>query len=389
MKSVDVLLVTQDKDTVAAVRSVMASGPVKGTVSVCKTVPELKGRLLRPAADGVHGAAIVDIDQEPQQILFELNKVVAANIKTRFVVVSKSFDEQLVLKAMQAGARHFLRKGAIAAELGHVLGHLLSQETEPPKHTGEVISVFSCSGGCGATTVAVNLANELRLAAMKPVLLVDLDAHYGAAAVHLGVSGKYGIAHVLNREGTIDSDLIESSTTHYTQGLDMLLSPVSAEADLDLPMNYGNLLRVLDACRESYAYVVVDAPRMSRPAAADLASVSRIAVIVFQLTVRDVSYAKSLVSFLTERGMSRNRILPIANRVNKRGPLLKVVDTQRAIEIKPIYCVRSDWRKAIKSVNHGQPLANTARRSGLRRDFCKIADQVQRWVSNGEPKKGG
>ena len=384
MKSVDVLLLTQDKKTVAAVRAVLESNSVRGKATVCTSMPELKARLLRPTANVTYAVVVADIDQEPQQILFELSKVVAASAKTRFIVVSKGFDEKLVLQAMQAGARHFLRKGAIASDLGKVLEHLLAHETEVSKQTGELISVFSCSGGCGATTAAVNLANELRLAVSKPVLLVDLDPHYGSAASHLGLSGKYGIAHVLNREGAIDSDLVRSSTVHYAEGLDMLLSPATAEADTELPMNYGNLLPVLDACRDSYGYVIVDAPRMPRSVTADLASVSRVAIIVFQLTVRDVSRAKSLVSFLTERGMSRDRILPIANRVRKRGPLLKVVDTQRAIEIKPICCVRSDWRKAIKSMNHGQPLANVARRSGLRRDFRKVTTQVLRWIANGQ-----
>ncbi len=384
MKPIDVLLLTQDKETVAAVGAVLESGSVRGKAIACASVPELKARLLRPAANVTYAVVVADIDREPQQILFELSKVVTASAKTRFIVVSKNFDEKLVLQAMQAGARHFLRKAAIASDLGKVLEHLLAHETSVSKRTGEVISVFSCSGGCGATTVAVNLANELRLTASKPVLLVDLDPHYGAAAAHLGVSGKYGIAHVLSREGAIDSHLVESSTIRYAEGLDMLLSPAAAQSDAALPMNYDNLLRVLDACRESYGYVVVDAPRVPHPVTADLASVSRVAIIVFQLTVRDVSYAKSLVSFLAERGMSRSRILPIANRVRKRGPLLKVVDTQRAIEIKPIYCVRSDWRKAIRSINHGQPLANTARRSGLRRDFCKVAAQVQRWIANGQ-----
>ncbi len=384
MNSVDVLLLTQEKDTAAAVRSVLQSGPVKGAATVCKSVPELRARLLRPTKDVPYAAVVADIDQHPQEILFELSKVVAASPKTRFIVVSKGFDEKLVLQAMQAGARHFLRKGAIAGDLGKVLEHLLAHETEVSKETGEVISVFSCSGGCGSTTAAVNLANELRLAGSKPVLLVDLDPHYGSAASHLGLSGKYGIAHMLNREGSIDSHLVQSSAVRYAQGLDMLLSPATAEADVELPMNYSNLLPVLDACRDSYGYVVIDAPRVPRSVAADLASVSRVAVIVFQLTVRDVSRAKSLVSFLTERGMSRDRILPIANRVRKRGPLLKVVDTQRAIEIKPICCVRSDWRKAIKSMNHGQPLANVARRSGLRRDFRKVTTQVLRWIANGQ-----
>jgi len=384
MISADVLLLTQEKETAAAVRSVLESGPIKGSASVCRSVAELKTRLVRPEADAPCNVAVVDIDEDPRRVLLELSRVVATNPNTRFVVVSKEFDEKLVLQAMQAGARHFLRKSAIGAELSTVLERLLAHRAEASRQLGDVISVFGCSGGCGATTMAVNLANELRLSTSKLVLVVDLDAHYGSVAAHLGVGGKYGIAHVLNREGTIDRDLIESSTVSVAPGFDVLLSPAVAQANAALPMNFDNLLRVLDVCRESHAYVIVDAPRLPWQVTADLASVSRLAVLVFQLTVRDVAFARSMVSFLLERGMAREKILALANRVKRRGPLLRIVDTQRAIGIKPLYCVRSDWRKAVKSVNQGQPLANIARRSGLRRDLCKIAEQVQRWTSNGD-----
>jgi Flp pilus assembly CpaE family ATPase len=115
-----------------------------------------------------------------------------------------------------------------------------------------------------------------------------------------------------------------------------------------------------------------------------MASVSRVAIVVFQLTVRDVAYANSLIKSLTENGMQREQIVPLANRVRHRGPMLKLEDSQRAIGSNSLVRIRSDWTKAMKSVNHGQPLARIARRSRLRRDFRKLAARVQRMTSNGD-----
>jgi pilus assembly protein CpaE len=384
MNPAEFLLLTQEKETAAAVRAVLESGPVKGAAHICKGMVELKARLSQPASDAPWVAALVDIDPDPLRILHEMSKAVAGNPQTRFIVLAMDFNEKLVLQAMQAGARHFLRKSSVGSELGPVLEKLVSHAAESTKQLGEIISVFGCSGGCGATTVAVNLANELRLATSQPVLAVDLDNHYGSVAAHLGVSGRYGIAHVLNREDVIDRPLIESSMVNVAPGLDVLLSPAAAQADAGLLMNYDNLLRVLDVSRESHAYVIVDAPRLPWLVIGELGSVSRVVVIVFQLTVRDVTFARTLVSFLTERGVARDHILALANRVKRRGPLLRIVDTQQALGIKPLHCIRSDWHKAVKSVNQGQPLANIARRSGLRRDLTKIAAQIQRWTTNGE-----
>ncbi len=137
--------------------------------------------------------------------------------------------------------------------------------------------------------------------------MVDLDPHYGCVASYLGVEGKYGIANILDREGAIDRHLVESSAVPYRPGLDVLLSPAAAAADQSKPMNYDNLLHALDACRESHRYVVLDAPRLPYQAVIDLASVTRVAVIVLRLTVRDVAYAKNLIALLTEQGMAPAR----------------------------------------------------------------------------------
>jgi len=54
--------------------------------------------------------------------------------------------------------------------------------------------------------MAVNLANELRLAASEPVLTIDLDTCYGTVSDYLGIEGRYGIADVLSRRKPIDKD---------------------------------------------------------------------------------------------------------------------------------------------------------------------------------------
>ncbi len=383
MISADVLLLTQEEGTVAAVRAVMESGTITGRAAACDSMMELRSQLSRKSAGAECRIAVVDIDHDPEHVLFELGKVIATYPQARFVVVSKEFNEKLVLHAMQAGARHFLRKNAIVAELGKVLERLLAQEPEGSTRFGSIISVFSCSGGCGATTVAVNLANELRLAESKRVLVVDLDQHYGAVASYLGVKGRYGIGNILDRQGPIDKHLIESTAVAYREGFDVLLSPASTESEAASAPSYKNLPAALEACRESYDYIVIDAPRIPRQMMIDLASVSRVGMVVFQLTVRDVAYASSVIAFLADQGIPRERLVSLANRVRKRGPLLRLEDGRRAIGAGAMCPVRSDWAKAMKSLNRGQLLSDVAGRSGLRKDYRRLAAWIQRSTSNG------
>jgi pilus assembly protein CpaE len=388
MQFARLLVLTTEPEMLAAVQAAVKTGAAPEGVVLCKSMVELRSRLAQ--GEKARTAALVDIDEDPVHTLFELTKTVTAHPDIPFVVLSEEFDEKRVLQAMQAGARHFLRKSAIGPELDAVLGRLLLRE--PPRTTqmGDVVTVLSCSGGCGATTTAVNVAAELRLAGRRPVLLVDLDPHYGAVASYLGVEGRFGIANILNRGGAIDRQLVESSVVPYQEGLDVLLSPAAATADEDKPMDYDNLLHALDACRESHRYVVLDAPRLPHRALLDLASVSRVAVIVLRLTIRDVAYAKKLIALLTEQGMAPDRILVLANQARKRrAGLLNAVEIREALGGQPLFRVRPDARKALKSANRGQPLAQAAKLSGLRRDLRRVAKRVREWTANGSVKEGG
>jgi pilus assembly protein CpaE len=382
MKSAHMLVLTQEDQTLAAVRTVLESRAPADAASVCGTLLDLRTELSR-MTNGHASVAMVDIDPDPERMLSELNRITMTCPRLWLVVLSKEFSERRVLHAMQAGARHFLRKDAIAAELDQVLEHLLAQQPEASTRSGQILSIFPCSGGCGATTVAINLANELRLAVARRVLIVDLDTHYGAMASYLGLKGRYGIGHVLGRPDSIDRHLIESTAATYCEGFDVLLSPAAAEADRGVNPNYDSLPATLEACRESYDYIVVDAPRAPREVMVDLASLSRMNLIVLQLTVRDVAFAGSLISFLADQGIPRERILPLANRVRRRGPLLRIEDSQRAIGVHTLHPIRSDWARAVRSVNRGQPLADVANRSRLRRDYQRLAATIQKCTSNG------
>jgi len=381
MQQLEVVLLSRESETVTAVRAAVEATSLGTLAGECKDLAALRTQLTTLVAAQRSAVAIVDVDSPSEQFLQELSKVTSAYPGIRFLAVASEFSEELVLQAMQAGARHFLRKSAVASELEIAMRRLLAYEMETPVTPGAVIAVFSCSGGCGATTISVNLANELRILTGKQVMIVDLDNYYGSVASHLNVRGDYGIAHVLGRGAGVDRHVIDTSVVPYAEGLDVLLSPAVAAADKPEEFRCENITKAMEACKESHDYIVVDAPRLPDNAMADLAILSQVVLLVFQPTVKDVSFVKAAISFLTDVGVPREAIIPVANRVKKRGPLLKLHDSQRAIGTNSLFGIRNNWRKAVKSLNHGKPLASVAKRSDVRRDLRKLASKVHGIVS--------
>lgn len=376
----EILLVTKEQEIVNTVESVFAESKDFILADVCQDLSQVRSGL----STGKVRAVVVDIDPDPPQILRSIGMI--GDISPEMVIiVCSNLTKELVLQAMRTGARYFLEKKTLASELSEALQTLFRDDRKKVMGSGsKVISVFSAGGGCGATTIAINLASELRLLSDGEVLVIDLDAYYGTVSAYLGIESQYGIADVLaTRNNVIDTHLIISSAYPYKENFHVLTSPASPQSTESQAIHYENLPRALEMCREVYEYIVIDAPRLPQAIITELGKLSDIIVVVFQLTVKDVTSSRSIVSSLTGSGIARERIIPLANRIRKRGPLVKLEDSERALGLSSCGAIRSDWRKAMKSVNHAQPLVEVARRSGLRRDFRKLAVNVSARGKNG------
>ena len=382
----NILLVTKEDTTVDKIKSALDQSDLINLAGIRKEVSELRSFLSKKKVQAV----IVDIDPDPSRILYELANILTAYPEIYIVMVCSHFTKKLALQAMQAGVRHFLEKKTIATELTQELQQLIYGSAKKEAGLGStVISIFSAGGGCGATTVTINLANELRLLSSKPVLAVDLDICYGTVSTYLGIKSEFGIADVLARKGLIDQHLIQSSAYGYMENFHILPSPASIQSPKAKSLQFDNLPRALEACREVYRYTVIDAPRMSESDVAKLAGLSDIVLVVFQLTVKDVNFARSMVLSLKKSGISEDKIISLANRVKTRGPLVRFQDGKKAVGVKFCQAIRSDWRKAMKSVNSARPLAQVVQKSGLRSDFRKLAAKVCAYVVNGSSKISG
>jgi pilus assembly protein CpaE len=374
----EVLLLTREVETQSAVVSALESEERRSMVNICSDAASLVNHLeCRDIA-----VALVDIDPQPLRVLEELEPITNRFVRTRFIVLSSELDNGLVLKAMQAGVRHVQVKKTIESELAAVLQRLMPNLSLPASHLGTALTVLSASGGCGATTLAVNLANELQIETQEPVLLVDLDYSYGAVASYLELRGQYGIADVLAHDGGIDPQLISTTAVRHSENLYALLSPASINFSSVEPLEAGTLHIALAACRQDYRFTVIDAPRVPIDVAATLAAASEVTLIVLQPTVKDLRVTKALLSALVERGISADKVKPIVNRYRKRHQMISMEDAQEVLNGLPVGRLCNDFPSAIRGINYGKPLARAAPRSSLRKDLIQLAREVSELSSN-------
>ncbi|MFC1795358.1 hypothetical protein ACFL3Q_17450, partial [Planctomycetota bacterium] len=174
-----ILLITKEATTVDKIKLAVDDSDLLHLADVREEVSELRGYLSNKKVQAV----VVDIDPDPTNVLYELAAALTAYPEIYVVVICSHFTKKLALQAMQAGVRHFLEKKTIASDLTKELQELIHGSAKKEAGLGSsVISIFSAGGGCGATTVAVNLANELQLLLSYPALVIDLDSYYGTVS---------------------------------------------------------------------------------------------------------------------------------------------------------------------------------------------------------------
>ncbi len=372
-------LVTQENETVRAVTGAVGKDDRLTPVRRCRSLDELMNRFEQEPSPVV----LVDIDPDRSQILAGLRPIIDGLGHTRFVVLSHDQDADSVMEAMHVGARHYCVKSTLTSELTPVLHRLILNGSSSPRRRGAVVTILSAGGGCGATTLAVNLAGEVQAIVRKPTLLVDLDTRYGAIAGYFGTNGQYGIADVLARRGEIDDDVIRTAAVTHSDRVDVLLSPASIDFSHPASLKQERLADAIEACSAGYDCTVIDAPTVSMQVAASLAKASSLTLIVFQLTVKDVRNARAVLESLTGAGISQHQLMLVVNRYRRWGEAISIQEAQRALHGVEPQRIRNDFRSAARGINFGQFLDEVAPRSPLRRDVRDLAvDIVRSHVQN-------
>lgn len=365
--SVQVLLVTHELATSAAVAAALESNGRLREENICRDLTELSARLDRQPV----GAVLVDIDPQPAEMLSRLDPLIRRFPDARFVVLAGLLRSDLLLEAMQAGARHFMVKQSIASDLSSVLRRLCPDVS--PHRQGRVITVLSTGAGAGATTLAVNLANELQLHTGETALLMDLDCHHGSAAACLGVQGEYGLVDLMDRAGPIDGQLIQTTAVSYSERLQVLTCMAGSRLGEAVRWDGERVIAAVKAARGAYRSTVVDAARIPIDLMAELVKAGDAAFLVLQSTVRDIQSARLMLSALRRRGAGDMAVRLLVNRFHKRRMSISLEEAAKALGEPTVEKLSNDFQAAYQALNLGQPLAEAAPRSDLRRDLQKLA----------------
>lgn len=241
------------------------TGSIRGHV---RTVDDLDAAWRALGEDPSEDLVVVGTAAEPAAALRFTARLRLERPAVGVILVREQIDVALLTEALRSGVREIVTTddpAALAdacersrAVSGRVRAELRAGEERPEEHHGKVVTVFAAKGGCGKTTLAINLAAALSVGGTHRICLVDLDLAFGDVAISVQVEPVRTISDALPMAGHLDTTGAASLLTPYRPGLDLLLAPVTpGDAERIPAALVGELLGLL---RTMYDFVVIDTP---------------------------------------------------------------------------------------------------------------------------------
>lgn len=297
-----------------------------------------------------HGAelVVVCLARECATATFDLLRRLRDVTPAHLLTVGPADDAKLILRAVQAGASLFIDEN----ELNELDAALIRLHPVGATAGPEVLAVLGAAGGCGASTVAVNLAALLARHRGR-CNLVDLNTANPDLAPLLDLKPQYTAADLCRNEDRLDRTLYEKLLTAHDSGVALL---AGASRYADAPLTVGGLELALGLAREAFSNVVIDLGAcFGAEQAVALEHATRV-LLVTRLDFVAVRNTRRVIDHLTARGVPRERIEVVVNHAGLPNQL-PPADAEVALGVALPHLLPHDPETAGWSANTGIPAA--------------------------------
>ena len=302
------------------------------------------------------------------------------------VAILDENDPTRAQQVMLAGARAFISEPFTQVNLLSTLRRVRDLEARRSKsrapdgpQIAEVVrplrtfAVFSPRGGVGVSTVAANLAIELRAESGETVLLVDGKLFFGHLDVMLNIRARNTIADLVPHANLLDPGLIGDVVAAHASGIDVLLSP--NDVQVAQGMRAEDIYNIINGIKKAYGYVVIDAgSSLSENTVTMMDAADRILLVTTPDLVA-LHDASRFIQISRSLSYPPDKTLIVLNRANLNGGV-KPRDIETALRHEVYAQIPDDGANVLRSLNRGIPLVMQYPRSPATQAIQRLAGSV-------------
>lgn len=308
------------------------------------------------------------------------------------VLIRRRLDVATMNEAIQAGVREVVSfedsEGLINAcrrsmEISKKLAETSGLSGATVSHSGRTILIFSAKGGCGKTTLSVNLAQALATDPATKVCIVDFDLQFGDVAVALHAEPTKTISNILDANN-IDQLSLKSVIINKEKNLDLLLAP-NNPADVErIDAQLANA--ILTNLKMMYDYTIIDSPPAFTEVILKSFDLSDAYILLTTLDMPAIKNLRISMQTLRALGLPEEHCFVVLNRSNSKAGLT-AEDVEAAIDQK-IFAKIPASIDVPATTNQGVTIVKRHPRHKVSKEIFRIAEGM-RQATNGKrlPKK--
>lgn len=359
--------------------------------------------------DALGDAHALTVDQPPDVILVDLTgreldgglfiQTLSMDEQQPFVLFAlhQAMDAGMILQCARQGAKEFIPYPADAVALSDSLRRLdtiLARAAKPglsesasqalDQASGQaspcqIITTFSPKGGSGCTTVALNLAHELRRLTQAPTLLLDMDQLYNNTAVLLNIKPNLCLADLLgNGQKTdhLDPAMLAGLITQHESGVHVLAASKNVLDEHDL-LPPELLPLIVQFARQQYRYLVVDLPSHSvDPYHQFWVEQAQSALVVSRLDIPALYRTRQYLELVGPH-LPADRLKLVLNRSDLKAAVgLSNQEVEAQFRVPVFASLSNDWELNVEANSLGRLFTTIKPQSELARQMDALARRV-------------
>ncbi len=301
-------------------------------------------------------------EEQPEVLMLELGpmlarlgdalrEVKACTPHTKVAALHTSPDPDSILTALRSGVHEFIHppwNENLRPALERML--IAGAADGGGKRRGKVIGFLSAKGGCGSTTIACHVADDLHRKTGRKVMLADMDLVSGMVGFAMKAKTSYSVLDAVHNISRLDESLWKALTVEYRPGLDVVPAPHSFSQDQYVPKQ--DMVDLVRFMRTQHDWTVLDLGRSLNGIVSDLYEEIDQILLVAVLEVTALHGLKTIVRLLTERGDSLDKLQLVINRTPKTMDM--TTDELAKILGRPLYAMLpNDYPSLYQSYSSG------------------------------------
>jgi len=383
MKSVRIIIIDSDETTRKAIRaklSALSGAEIIGEAST----PAGGQRILRHERPEILVVEVEGVDDAGMSLVSMVREEMP---ETAILITSQHKNPDLIMKAMQAGAREFLLRPVeypvLVAAAQKIIAEFARRGAEL-QTKGRVLTFFSNKGGVGTTTLATNAAAGLARLSGQEVALVDLDLQLGNVVSFLDLAPKYTLHDLVLKIDQVTPLSVKSFLSKHESGVAVLAEPrTPAEAEA---ITTEHVTKIIGLLRTAYPFIVIDTPHIFDERTLEVLDTSDEIYITTELSLPALRNLKKCLDVFRNLQYDTQDIRVVVNRYDPKGGI-DLKDVEKKIGFEPFWKVPNDFGRIMEGINHGRPVVTNEKGGEVGKSLNHFCEKLLGSTDGDQPEK--